>query len=120
VYYPTKAREIALNNNQGFHLAAWAKRGGSTVYGTNTERCSARFKRTHPDGSKGFHLHAEMDLIRRFAPGSISEIKVIRFLKKGDVTMSKPCTFCQKFLRLHGIRKVRFTNWKGQWQTMYL
>ena len=120
MYYPAKAREVALNNNQPFHLAAWTKRGNSIVFGTNSERCSTKFKRIHPDGTKGFHLHAEMDLIRRFKRGTVKEISVIRFSKSGEVTMSKPCCFCQKLLRQHGVKRVRYTDWDGSWQILSL
>jgi hypothetical protein len=120
VYYLDKAREIALNNAHDYHLVAWAKRGSSIVYGTNSSRCSTRFRRVHPDGTEGFHLHAEMDLIRRFKPGEISEVTVTRFSKRGNLTMSKPCLYCQKFLREHGVRKVYYTDWNGKWNTMKL
>jgi cytidine deaminase len=120
VYYPAKAKELALKNMQTFHLAAWARRGSSVIYGTNTSRCSLKFKRVHPDGSCGFHLHAEMDLIRKFKPGELQEISVIRFSKRGEVTMSKPCLYCQKFLREHGVKKARYTNWNGEWEVLSL
>ena len=118
--WPIKAREIALSNKEGYHLVAWAKRGSSYIFGTNSGRCSTKFERTHPDGTKGFHLHAEMDLIRQFRPGELSEISVVRFLKDGSLTMSKPCIYCQKYLAEHGVRKVRYTGWNGCWHTLYL
>lgn len=118
VYYPSKAKEIALNNEQPYHLVAWAKKGTSVVFGTNTVRCSAKFERTHPDGTKGYHLHAEMDLIRKFKPGDVSEINVVRFSKEGKLTMAKPCEYCQRYLKDYGIKKVRYTDWNGKWQTL--
>ena len=118
MYYLDKAREIALNNNHDYHLVAWAKRGSSTIFGTNSSRCSTKFKRTHPDGTEGFHLHAEMDLIRKFKPGTLAEITVIRFSKNGELTMSKPCEYCQKFLKEHGVKKVNYTEWDGTWSVM--
>ena len=120
MYYLTKAKEIALNNSHDYHLAAWAKKGSSVIFGTNSDRSSAKFKRVHPDGTEGFHLHAEMDLIRQFKPGEVSEMRVIRFSKNGTPTMSKPCLYCQKFLRKHGVKKVHYTEWDGSWETMRL
>ncbi len=116
MYY--RARKIALNNNHTYHLAAFAKKRSGFVFGTNSDRCSAKFARTHPDGSVGYHLHAEMDLINKFDTGTIPEIHVARFKANGDMTMAKPCRYCQKFLRRHGVRKVYYTDWDGSWTYM--
>ena len=118
MYY--KARELALNNNHDFHLVAYGKVGGSYRLGTNSDKKSARFKRKYRDGSYGYHLHAEMDLIRQCPEGSLRVIHVIRFRKNGDITMAKPCVHCQKFLKEHGIIKVHYTNWDGEWEVMKL
>lgn len=120
MYYLDKARDVALSNSQQYHLVAWAKRGSSVVFGTNSVRCSTKFKRIHPDGSRGFQLHAEMDLIRKFKPGTLKEITVVRFSKSGVPTMSKPCCYCIYFLRRHGVRKVYYTDWNGNWKVMRL
>lgn len=120
MYYLNKAKKIALNNSHSYHLVAWAKRGTSVIFGTNSSRCSTKFERVHPDGTKGFHLHAEMDLIRKFEPGTLRQINVVRFSKAGKLTMSKPCEYCQAFLRKHGVKKVNYTNWDGTWSSMKL
>ena len=118
MYYLNKARDIALSNSQQYHLVAWSKKGTSIIFGTNTIRCSAKFGRTHPDGTKGYHLHAEMDLIRKFKPGEVSEINVVRFLKDGSLTMAMPCKYCQKYLKQYGVKKVRYTDWNGNWKIL--
>ena len=118
MYY--KARKLALNNNHGFHIAAFTKVRGSYRWGVNSDRKSAKFKRKYSDGSYGYHLHAEMDLIRKCEEGTVKVIHVIRFKKNGTVTMAKPCTHCQRFLRDHGIIKVYYTNWDGKWEVMRL
>ncbi len=118
MYYLNKAKKIALNNEQQYHLVAWARKGTSIVFGTNTERCSVKFGRTHPDGTKGYHLHAEMDLIRKFKPGDISEISVVRFSKSGELTMSMPCKYCQRYLKIYGVKRVRYTDWNGKWKVL--
>ena len=120
MYYPSKAREIAMQNNQPFHLAAWFRRGSSIVFSTNSGRCSTKFKRTYRDGSVGYHLHAEMALLNKVPVGSISEVHVIRFTKNGSITMAKPCEHCQKYLKEYGIKKVHYTNWDGLWSRMRL
>ncbi len=34
--------------------------------------------------------------------------------------MAKPCVHCQNFLRLKGVKKVKYTNWNGEWEFMDL
>jgi len=118
VYY--KAREMAMGNNQPFHLAAFTKVGGSYRWGVNSNRKSTKFRRKYRDGSYGYHLHAEMDLLRKTRHSEVSVINVIRFKKDGEITMAKPCIHCQKFLKERGVRKVHYTNWDGKWETMRL
>ena len=118
MYY--KARDLALSNDHDYHVAAYAKVGSSYRLGTNSNKKSARFKRRYKDGSFGYHLHAEMDLIRKFPKDSVKEISVIRFKKDGSATMAMPCRHCQKFLKRHGVKKVCYTNWDGEWEAMKL
>ncbi len=120
MYYPKFIKELAMNNNQPFHLVAWAKKGSSFIYGVNSDECSAKFKRRYRDGQVGYHLHAEMALLKKCKVNEIDTIHVIRFSKKGVVTMSKPCNYCQKFLRRHGVKKVFYTDWNGTWNLLKL
>ena len=120
MYYPPFVREVAMNNEQPFHLAAWIKKGSSFVYGVNSGECSTRFKRKYKDGQTGYHLHAEMALLKKCKEDIIDRIHVIRFRKNGEVTMAKPCQICQKFLRQHGVKKVYYTNWDGEWESIRL
>jgi hypothetical protein len=120
VYYPVNLRNIAMNNSHIFHLTAWTKVGKSIVYGVNSYKCSTKFRRFYGDGQEGYHLHAEMDLIRKTKGLGVKEISVARFVKSGKATMARPCLHCQKFLKKAGIKKVRYTNWDGQWEVLKL
>lgn len=120
MYYPAKALEIALNNDQQYHLAAWVKSGAEFTFGVNSERCSKRFMRRYNDGSTRYHVHAEMDLLIKMGRDVADEICVIRFKRNGDITMAKPCRHCQKYLKRYGVKRVRYTNWDGQWERMKL
>lgn len=120
MYYPIKAQEIALNNNQPFHIAAWFKSGAALTFGVNSERCSKKFMRRYRDGTVRYHLHAEMDLLIKMGSQIADEIYVIRFRKNGEISMAKPCKYCQKYLRRYGVKRVRYTNWEGQWERMTL
>jgi len=64
-------------------------------------------------------MHAEMNVLRFSQPGD--ELEVLRFKKKNNqLTMAKPCKICEKEIRRSGIKKVRYTNWDGQWEEMSL
>lgn len=110
MYY--KAKKKALANNQEFHVAAVLMRKKHTVrIGTNQNKTHPKYRRKYADGSFRSHLHAEMDVLRFAEPGDI--IYVLRFDKRGNLTMAKPCKFCQKHIRLHGIKTVHYSDWDG-------
>ena len=110
--YYRKARSVAINNGQEFHLAAILFRGKRIVrVGTNSTKTHPRFRRTHSNGDESAHLHAEMDVLRFAKPGDT--LMVFRFLADGTPSMSKPCPHCQKFIREAGITKVEYTDWSG-------
>ncbi len=116
MYY--KARERALNNGRLYHLAAILRRNKRVVrIGVNSSKTHPKYKRQYPDGTWGSHMHAEMDVLRFAQPGD--ELEVMRFKKSGDgLTMAKPCSECQNFIRQSQIRKVRFTNDAGEWEEL--
>ena len=118
MYY--RARELALNNGRCYHLAAVLRRNGSVVkIGENTDKTHPRFLRQYGDGSWGAHMHAEMNVLRFATPGD--DIDVMRFKKvSGTLTMAKPCSVCLQYMIAAGIRRVRYTNWSGQWETLRL
>lgn len=45
-------------------------------------------------------------------------VYVTRFLHDGTPTMARPCRLCQKHLYEKGVRRVRYTDWDGEWQKM--
>lgn len=63
--------------------------------------------------------HAETRLIRKLTPNST--IWVARISKKdGSWAMARPCTGCQKRLRLAGVTKVVYTIGPNEWGIWYL
>ena len=118
MYY--QAKNLALSNGRTYHIAAILRRNGRVVkIGENTNKTHPRFKRQYEDGSWASHMHAEMNVLRFAQPGD--EIEVIRFKKcSHEFTMAKPCEICEKELRKSGIKRVRYTNWDGQWEEMKL
>ncbi len=118
MYY--EAKNLALSNGRQYHLAAILLRKGRVVkIGENTSKTHPRFQRQYSDGTWASHMHAEMNVLRFAEPGD--EIEVIRF-KKCDhtMTMARPCPLCMNHLRAAGIKRVRYTNWDGEWEEISL
>lgn len=103
-----------------FHLAAYIK-GDKTKIGVNRHgRNTAKYRRRYKNSRDTYHeVHAEVDLILKLKEVP-DKIHVVRFIKDGTPTMAKPCIHCQNFLRIKGVKAVRYTNWKGEWEEMWL
>ena len=116
MYY--RAKELAMSNGRTYHLAAILKRDGRVIrVGENTHKTHPRFKRQYKDGTWGSHMHAEMNVLRFARPGD--EIEVMRFTKCGKhMTMAKPCPLCEEEIKKSGIKKVKYTNWEGEWEEL--
>jgi len=116
VYYEAKSR--ALQNGGVFHLAAYTRDGKIGV--NRLSRNTAKFRKRYSNSRETCHeIHAEVDLVihSKVIP---ERINVIRFFKDGTPTMAKPCIHCQNFLRMKGVKRVRYTNWDGDWEEMKL
>ena len=59
-----------------------------------------------------------MDRIGELRAGEV--VNVVRFTNRGVPTMAKPCTWCQEYMRKRGVRRVKYTNWNGEWEKMHL
>ena len=116
MYY--RARDRAINNGRTYHVAAILRRNGRVVkVGENTDKTHPRFTRQYEDGSWASHMHAEMNVLRFAQPGDI--IEVLRFRKRDhERTMARPCNLCMKHIKDAGIKKVRYTNWDGEWEEL--
>jgi tRNA(Arg) A34 adenosine deaminase TadA len=118
VYY--RAKDLAMGNGRTYHVAAILRRRRRVVkIGENTNKTHPRFKRQHEDGSWSSHMHAEMNVLRFAIPGD--ELEVLRFRKCGNErTMARPCALCAKAIREAGIKRVKYTNWDGEWEEFIL
>lgn len=117
--YYRKAKEVAMNNGEIFHIAAILIRNKHIVrIGTNSSKTHPKFRRLYRNGGEGAHLHAEMDVLRFARPGDC--LLVLRFSANGTLTMAKPCEHCQKFIRQLDLGKVKYTDWDGQIQEFKL
>ena len=118
MYY--EAKKLALSNKRTYHVAAILKRNKRVVkIGENTSKTHPKFKRQYSDGTWASHMHAEMNVLRFAQPGD--EIEVMRFAKcSHELTMARPCKLCLEKIRQAGIKKVRYTNWDGEWETLLI
>ena len=105
-----------MNNGRTYHLAAILRRNGRVVkIGENTNKTHPKFKRQYKDGTWASHMHAEMNVLRFARPGDT--IEVMRFSSVDEsLTMAKPCSICMGFIREAKIKKVRYTDWDGNWK----
>ena len=109
-----------MSNGRTYHVAAVLKRKGDVIkVGENTDKTHPRFKRQYSDGTWASHMHAEMNVLRFAQPGDT--VEVMRFTKCGKhLTMAKPCPLCELELKKAGIKKVKYTNWDGDWELLNL
>lgn len=118
MYYDA-IRRAAIGNGELFHVAAFAHKRGPIGVNTN-RRSSARFRKQYENSDLFHHeVHAEVALLLRLREVP-SQISVVRFYSSGEATMAQPCVHCQNFLRQRGVKRVRYTNWRGEWETMRL
>ena len=62
--------------------------------------------------------HAEMVAIRRAGDVTNGILIVIRRTRSGRLSMSKPCEKCMYGIVRAGIRRVIFSNWTGQIESL--
>ena len=66
------------------------------------------------------YVHSELDAIRRFprSPSILSKCTLVnvRLNKKGEILLSRPCKICRHIVQSFGIRKVIWTNNKGEFE----
>ena len=104
-------RDMALSNDCDFHLAAFLRRGKSLIrIGINQSESHARFIRIDRGNTFAF-LHAEMDALIAAKPGDT--LIVVRWMKDGSISMSRPCNHCQRFIAEAGIERVIYSGWNG-------
>lgn len=111
--YIKQAKAIAMDNGLDFHVAALLFRGKRLIkIGVNQTKTHPRFKRYKDNGYCGYCLHAEMDALRVAKPGD--SMMVLRFTKRGNISMAKPCIHCQQFIDDAKIKFVYYSNWNGE------
>lgn len=120
VYYTTKTYDLAINNKeQIFKVVAVLKRGKHIVkIGVNSDKTNPRFPQKYTDGTVGYCMHAEMNVLRWAKPGDKLEVLRFRNDDKTKLAMAKPCIHCQKYIKLAGIKKVKYTNNHGDWENL--
>lgn len=112
----------ALSNNADFHLVAWIQKGKQIIFSTNSLKENPHFKRVMPDSAILYSAHAEMAVLLKLSHMKHSakglDLFVVRFTKRGERAVSKPCKYCMKHIREAGIRKVHYIDWDGELKTI--
>lgn len=65
-------------------------------------------------------MHAVINAKKKFKNIDGLELYVMRFGKKGNATMAKPCKYCQEFLKKHEVNIVHYTDQNGIWNKLTL
>jgi len=107
---------IASNYSDGTNTVALIIKGGSLLsVGVNNK------DKTHTSYWNGKHdhgLHAEFAALRKVRHHDNATMYVIRFLKNGDLGVSKPCELCQEVINKSNIRAVHYIGHDGEWKKM--
>lgn len=107
MYY--EARRIGTKDpRRHFQLTAIAWNRGHLLGLATNVLCRGHIKDVHAEVrlSKKTNLRGAM-------------VEVIRYQKDSDkYTMAKPCPNCERTLRRAGVKKIRYTNWDGEWETL--
>lgn len=120
-----------LEKNVEFDKDFWAKVvavaqvGKTLFFGWNSsKKTSPRYKRHYDNTDQTLYTrHAEFHVLGKL-PRNIKKSKVkiyiLRFNMDGDISMAKPCRFCQRKMKEFGInpRNVYFTNWEGEYERL--
>ncbi len=80
-----------------------------------------KFNKTHPSSPHSFKaICAEWDCVFGIERDELkfASLCVVRINSKGELTMSRPCAFCSKFLSASGIRKVYWSDFEGRMNLM--
>lgn len=98
-------RRAARGGQKQHHAALISKGGRPLAWGINKPGVHAEIAalRNMPEGGKGCTLHS------------------LRLLPRhGGLGMAKPCGKCEVALKAAGVRRVVYTNRKGEWETYFL
>lgn len=62
--------------------------------------------------------HAEARLVRKLDWGSV--VYVVRVLANGKLTMARPCRFCERTMRLRGVKRCYYSINNEEYGVMIL
>lgn len=104
------ASNLALSSDCNFKHGAVVVRGGRVI-STGINRFKNHPKVVSPEHVKEWcSVHAEIDALRKLKDARGATIYVARVGKRGNQTISRPCSRCYDALRDAGVTKVVYTN----------
>lgn len=99
------AKYMASRSTQKMKLGAvLVKKNDILGYGYNSSK-------THPLGSKDYKtLHAEIAALYHCLKRRVDVEGAVMYVFRKNSLLAKPCKWCEKTLRKHGISKVYYTD----------
>lgn len=104
------AKKASKNSNHHSHVIGSVIVSNGKVVSTGYNQI-----KTHPDSPHPFkHIHAEFKAVLAANRANLSgaSIYVYKEDKNGYISMCKPCSSCERFLRSVGIKRVYYTDYK--------
>ena len=106
ISFISQARKRARQSNYNFRHGAVIVKGGRVLASgfniANTRK----------------YIHAEIAAIANSPQTANCTLVVVRILKNGTLSMSRPCEKCWNAINKAGISKVIFSNWGGEITTV--
>ena len=61
-------------------------------------------------------LHAESSVLIRYGLDNCKNLNllIVRINSKDQLTMAKPCSSCQSFIKLAKLKRVYYSDWQGE------
>lgn len=86
------------------------------------------YGKTHPkservnNGDKTNSICAELSAILSCTLEELkgARILVIRIMANGEMSMARPCSSCFNLIKNVGIKRIYFSNWRGEIETIHL
>lgn len=119
-------RNVEFDKDFWAKVVAVAQVGKTLFFGWNsTKKTSPKYKRHYDNTDQTLYTrHAEFHALGKIPRGTnMSKVKlyILRFNIDGDITMARPCRFCQQMMKELGIdpRNVYFANWDGGYERLH-
>ena len=115
-----RLEELPHSSEESYFVVAIGKIGKQVFMGWNdTQKTNPNWKKEFKDGNTSYCRHAEDHILQQMSSFDPKKIRIHVYRVRasdGQITMAKPCCFCQRRMKEYGIdpRKITFTDWEGK------